>query len=83
MRYRLDDLRLEDGHRAVLTSTLLREDDNRPLAQIETVKALRGPSVFGRLWGDTVTPAPRRPRRTRRPRPTTWTRSCCSCWNGR
>ncbi|MEU4489859.1 beta-ketoacyl synthase N-terminal-like domain-containing protein [Streptomyces purpurascens] len=56
VRYRLDDLRLEDGHRAVLTSTLLREDDNRPLARIETVKALRGPSVFGGLWGDTVTP---------------------------
>ncbi|MFD8214468.1 beta-ketoacyl synthase N-terminal-like domain-containing protein [Streptomyces sp. NPDC059697] len=56
VRYRLDDLRLEDGHRAVLTSTLLREGDNRPLARIETVKALRGPSVFGGLWGDAVTP---------------------------
>lgn len=65
VRYRLDDLRLEDGHRAVLTSTLLREADNRPLARIETVKALRGSSVFGGLWGDSVAPraapAPREP----------------------
>ncbi|MBM7077194.1 SDR family NAD(P)-dependent oxidoreductase [Micromonospora humida] len=54
VRYRLDDLRLERGHRAVLASTLLRERDGRPLARIETVKVLRGGSVFGSLWGDHV-----------------------------
>ncbi|MEV4727627.1 LnmK family bifunctional acyltransferase/decarboxylase, partial [Micromonospora humida] len=54
VRYRLDDLRWERGHRAVLASTLLRERDGRPLARIETVKVLRGGSVFGALWGDHV-----------------------------
>ncbi|MGW3042850.1 beta-ketoacyl synthase N-terminal-like domain-containing protein [Kitasatospora sp. NPDC001159] len=51
VRYRLDDCRFESDHRAVLTSTLLRERDGRPLARIETVKRLVHPGVFAVLWG--------------------------------
>ncbi|MFF9644158.1 beta-ketoacyl synthase N-terminal-like domain-containing protein [Kitasatospora aureofaciens] len=50
VRYRLDDCRFESDHRAVLTSTLLRERDGRPLARIETVKRLVHPGVFADLW---------------------------------
>lgn len=57
VRYRVDECRLEPGHRAVLTSTLVRERDGRPLARIETVRSLNGHSVFGRLWGDEVASA--------------------------
>ncbi|MFF5126139.1 beta-ketoacyl synthase N-terminal-like domain-containing protein [Streptomyces syringium] len=56
VRYRLDDCRLEADHRVVLTSSLLRERDGRPLARLESVKQLVRPEAYAALWDATGTP---------------------------
>ncbi|GAA2710202.1 MULTISPECIES: beta-ketoacyl synthase N-terminal-like domain-containing protein [Streptomyces] len=67
VRYRLDDCRPEGDDRVVLTSSLLRERDGRPLARIRTVKALARPAHFAPLWdGSTAVAGPR----PEAPRPT-------------
>ncbi|WP_338932816.1 beta-ketoacyl synthase N-terminal-like domain-containing protein [Streptomyces netropsis] len=64
VRYRLDDCRLEADHRVVLTSSLLRERDGRPLARLESVKRLVRPGACAALWDAAGAPvaAPRAPR---------------------
>ncbi|GAA1564476.1 beta-ketoacyl synthase N-terminal-like domain-containing protein [Streptomyces globosus] len=57
VRYRLDSLRRESPDRVVLTSSLLRERDGRPLARLETVKRLLRPDAFAALTGDRAAPA--------------------------
>ncbi|WP_433854475.1 SDR family NAD(P)-dependent oxidoreductase [Streptomyces kronopolitis] len=57
VRYRLDGFRRESEHRVVLTSSLLRERDGRPLARLETVKRLVRPEAFAALPGGGATPA--------------------------
>ncbi|MEV4738950.1 beta-ketoacyl synthase N-terminal-like domain-containing protein [Streptomyces sp. NPDC049555] len=67
VRYRLDDCRPAGDDRIVLTSSLLRERDGRPLARIRTVKALTGPGDYAPLWnGSTAVaaPCPQAPRGT-------------------
>ncbi|MEU8627116.1 beta-ketoacyl synthase N-terminal-like domain-containing protein [Streptomyces sp. NPDC048669] len=56
VRYRLDDCRWETDDRVVLTSSLLRERDGRPLARLETVKRLVRPEAYTSLRGDGATP---------------------------
>ncbi|MFF7388036.1 beta-ketoacyl synthase N-terminal-like domain-containing protein [Streptomyces scabiei] len=61
VRYRLDECRPEADDRVVLTSSLLRERDGRPLARLRTVKRLLRPNAFAVLWpaGNTaVAPSP-------------------------
>ncbi|MEU1670458.1 beta-ketoacyl synthase N-terminal-like domain-containing protein [Streptomyces roseifaciens] len=58
VRYRLEECRPEAGDRVVLTSSLLRESDGRPLARIRTVKSLFRRGDFEGLWsGRAVAPA--------------------------
>ncbi|WP_103534501.1 beta-ketoacyl synthase N-terminal-like domain-containing protein [Streptomyces sp. SM11] len=52
VRYRLDECRWETNARVVLTSSLLRERDGRPLARLETVKRLVRPEACTALRGD-------------------------------
>ncbi|MDJ0380476.1 SDR family NAD(P)-dependent oxidoreductase [Streptomyces sp. G-G2] len=56
VRYRLDGCRWESQDRVVLTSSLLRERDGRPLARLETVKRLVRPEAFAALRGDRAAP---------------------------
>ncbi|MGW2597891.1 beta-ketoacyl synthase N-terminal-like domain-containing protein [Streptomyces klenkii] len=50
VHYRLEECRPEADDRVVLTSSLLRESDGRPLARIRTVKSLARPGAFAALW---------------------------------
>ncbi|MEV7469275.1 SDR family NAD(P)-dependent oxidoreductase [Streptomyces kronopolitis] len=56
VRYRLDGFRLGPEDRVVLSSSLLRERDGRPLARLETVKRLVRPEAFAALPGDGAAP---------------------------
>ncbi|MET9659121.1 beta-ketoacyl synthase N-terminal-like domain-containing protein [Streptomyces sp. NPDC006510] len=56
VRYRLDACRREPDDRVVLTSSLLRERDGRPLARLETVKRLVRPEAFTALRADGAAP---------------------------
>lgn len=56
VRYRLDGVRRGSEDRVVLTSSLLRERDGRPLARLETVKRLVRPEAYAALPGDGAAP---------------------------